>query len=157
MSSDNPGVIIRPPFLYLGTLLIAAVLDWFVPASFGGILPAIAWVQIAGVAVTLAGGGIMALAVRRFSHAGTNVPTNLPVTALVTDGLYGLSRNPIYVGMSALYIGLSLLFDNPWALAFLIPILLVMRIGVIAREERYLEHKFGEAYTTYKAKVRRWL
>ena len=157
MSDDNPGVIVRPPLLYLGTLLGGAILDWIWPASFSELVPRVIHVQIAGAATALVGAFIMAAALRRFKQVGTNVPTNLPVTSLVTEGIYAFTRNPIYVGMSCIYTGLSLLFDNPWALALLLPVLIVMDFGVIQREERYLQGKFGDSYAAYRGKVRRWL
>jgi len=76
---------------------------------------------------------------------------------MVTDGLYGLSRNPIYVALTGIALGIGIAADNAWVLSMLVPTLAIMRTGVIAREERYLEGKFGAAYRQYKAAVRRWL
>ena len=81
----------------------------------------------------------------------------MPSTTVVTTGLYRLSRNPIYLGLAALYLGLAFAANSGWAVILLLPILAVMRYGVIAREERYLEAKFGDDYRAYKARVRRWL
>lgn len=156
-TGDNPGVIVRPPLLYLGTLLVAAMIDWASPASFRGIGPPLAVLQGAGGILAVLGAVVMALAIRRFAQAGTNVPTNMPSTALVTEGIYAMSRNPIYVGMSCIYAGLSLLFDNPYALGLLLPVLMVMHFGVILREERYLDRAHGQSYGAYRQKVRRWL
>jgi protein-S-isoprenylcysteine O-methyltransferase Ste14 len=103
-----------------------------------------------GIAILLGGATI-------FRGAGTNIETNKPSTTVVTHGLYKFSRNPIYIGLTTLYLGLAYVADSWWTLILLIPVILIMRWGVIAREERYLEAKFGEAYVAYKARVRRWL
>ena len=149
---DNPGVIARPPLLYLGALAIGLLIDWAWPAPFaptdfqfalGGILLA------TGVTILVQG-------MRRFGAHGTNVPTNQPSTALVTDGPYAYSRNPIYIGLSFLYVGVGLTVDSAWIVALLVPLLVVMRYGVIAREERYLEGKFGAPYIEFKSRTPRW-
>lgn len=152
-SSDNPGVIVRPPVLYLGALIAGIAVDVFWPVAA---LPF--WLRFGvGPVLIVAAAVIMALATRRFAKAGTNIPTNLPTTALVTSGPHRYSRNPIYVALSLFYGGLALAAGSVAALVLLIPVLIVMRYGVIAREERYLEVKFGEEYRAYKARTRRWL
>jgi protein-S-isoprenylcysteine O-methyltransferase Ste14 len=100
---------------------------------------------------------LFAWAVVTMTRAGTNVPTNRPSTTIVESGPYRLTRNPIYVGMFLGLIGLGLAFDNLWLLLVLVPFALVIRYGVVAREEAYLERKFGDAYRGYRARVRRWL
>lgn len=90
-------------------------------------------------------------------RAGTNVNPAKPATALVTTGPFRLSRNPLYVSLTLLYVGIALLFNAvmPWLL--LPGVLWVVQYGVIKREEAYLEGRFGQAYLDYAAKVRRWL
>jgi len=151
--TDNAGVIARPPLIYLGGLIAGFALDalWPVPQ-----LPAV-WQYAAGLALVAAGFAGMIACMSRFRRAGTRVETHKPTTALVTAGPYRLSRNPIYVSLTLIYAGIAVAADNPWALALLLPILLLIRFGVIAREERYLERKFGEDYQRYKATVRRWI
>jgi protein-S-isoprenylcysteine O-methyltransferase Ste14 len=152
-SADHPDAVVRPPRLYLAALVAAYALDWWWPTTF---LPAgSAWPL--GAVLIAAGVAIMTVAVRQFRRAGTNVPTVEPTTTVVSDGLYGLSRNPIYVAMNAIYLGVAVAADNIWALALLLPVLAVMHWGVIVREEAYLEAKFGDEYRAYKARVRCWL
>ena len=103
------------------------------------------------------GVAVMAAGARSFSRAGTPVPSNQPVRALVTTGVHGWSRNPIYVGMLLLYAGIGIAARSPWVLILALPLILILRYGVIAREEAYLERRFGDAYRAYKAHVRRWL
>jgi protein-S-isoprenylcysteine O-methyltransferase Ste14 len=75
----------------------------------------------------------------------------------VGDDPYRLSRNPIYLAMTLLYGGIAIAVDSAWPLALLPPLLAVMRYGVIAREERYLDRKFGPQYRRYRDTTRRWL
>jgi len=150
---DSPGVVAPPPIIYLCGLALAFFLDWLWPIA---LLPAA--IQVA-VGFPLIGLGflIVALAFRRFRAVGTHIEPYKPTTAIVTDGLYGVSRNPIYVAMTGIALGIAIAADNAWVVLMLVPTLVVMRIGVIAREERYLEGKFGDDYRRYKASVRRWI
>ena len=110
------------------------------------------------------GGGVFAVgfalaiwAIVTIRKAGTQVETNKPTTTIVANGPYRLTRNPIYIGMFLGQTGLAIAFDNLWVLAMLAPFYLVIRYGVIAREESYLDRKFGAVYLGYKSRVRRWL
>jgi protein-S-isoprenylcysteine O-methyltransferase Ste14 len=91
------------------------------------------------------------------TRAGSNVPTNLPTTTIVDTGPYRLTRNPIYLGMLLGLIGEAIAFNSLWPLVSLVAFALVIRYGVVAREEAYLERKFGDDYRRYRARVRRWL
>ncbi|HEY8267392.1 MAG TPA: isoprenylcysteine carboxylmethyltransferase family protein [Xanthobacteraceae bacterium] len=153
-TKDNPGVIVHPPIALLIAFVAGLVLEWlrplpFVPAS----IPS-AWV---GVLLFAAGLALLIWAFLSFRKAGTNVQTSEPATAIVERGPYGFSRNPIYTGMFLGLTGLAIGFDSLWVLAMLVPFYLVIRYGVIAREEAYLERKFGGVYLAYKSRVRRWL
>jgi protein-S-isoprenylcysteine O-methyltransferase Ste14 len=99
----------------------------------------------------------MTHAVRAFRKAGTNVETPKPATALVTHGIYARSRNPMYVSLLLLFAAVAVFANSAWFGLLLGIYLLVLRFGVIAPEERYLQHKFGGAYGAYRAHVRRWL
>ena len=152
-AGDTAGVIARPPVLYLASLLAGVVLDLLVPAR----LPEFALRIPVAVLLVVAGLGLIALCFRRFKSAGTNVPTWMPTTALVVSGPYRFSRNPIYLALTTVYLGLALGYGSLWPLVLLAPLLIVMRYGVIGREERYLEAKFGESYRAYCSSVRRWI
>ncbi len=119
------------------------------PASIPG-----GWVGAAVLAIAFA---IAAWAVITMRRAGTRFETHQPTTRIVSAGPYRFTRNPIYVGMFLALIGLAIAFDNLWLLATLVPFYLVIRYGVVAREEAYLARKFGSAYLDYKASVRRWV
>ena len=89
--------------------------------------------------------------------AGTNVNPALPTTATVASGPFRFSRNPLYLALTLLYLGLTLAFNTWWGIVVLVPVLIIMHHGVVLREERYLEQKFGETYRQYRSKVRRYL
>ena len=99
----------------------------------------------------------MTAGARNFTRAGTPVRGYKPTQALVTTGVHGWSRNPIYVGMFLIYAGVGVAVQSPWIMILIVPLAITIRFGVVAREEAYLERRFGDAYQAYKARVRRWL
>ncbi|MBW4603090.1 MAG: isoprenylcysteine carboxylmethyltransferase family protein [Calothrix sp. FI2-JRJ7] len=151
--SDNPGVIAFPPALYAGTLLIGLLLNFVFPIDF---LPRSVTLLLGTLAIICAG-LITISAFRAMNRAHTAINPSQPTTAIVSDGVFSLSRNPIYLSLTLLYIGIALLFSALWALLLLLPLLVIMQIGVVKREEIYLERKFGSEYLHYKTRVRRWL
>jgi protein-S-isoprenylcysteine O-methyltransferase Ste14 len=154
-ATDVPAVIALPPLIFLGFLVAATVLELIAPLP-----PFHAYAMaryVTGAVLPLAGFVVIGLGTRRFVAAGTNIPPNLPTTALVVDGIYARTRNPMYLGSTLVYAGLGVAAGSLWAIGLVSPLLWVMNVGVIAREESYLERKFGEAYRTYKARVRRWV
>jgi len=95
---------------------------------------------------------------RKTMHrAGTNISPLKPSINLVNTGPYRFSRNPLYVAVTLLYLGLTFLCNSWWGVALLFPVLVVLHFGVVRREERYLERKFGEEYLAYRSQVRRYL
>lgn len=153
---DTPGVIAPPPLIFLGFLLLGWALERWVLTDISLGLPdqTRRW---GAVILVVAGFALEALATERFRSQRTAVEPWKPTTALATDGIYGISRNPIYVGFTVIYAGLALGMDAPVAMGLILPCLIVVDRYVIAREERYLEAKFGQAYRDYQARVRRWL
>jgi len=149
---DNARVIVRPPLIYAAALAAMLVLRWLWPLPILG--GAAFW---PGLALVVFGVGILIWGRRTLVAGGTNVDPSLPSTAVVTSGPYRISRNPLYVGLAIVYLGLALAFDVWWGIVLLVLVLLVMHLGVIHREERYLERKFGDAYRQYRLAVRRYL
>jgi protein-S-isoprenylcysteine O-methyltransferase Ste14 len=92
-----------------------------------------------------------------FRSARTSMIPIKPTTALVVSGPYEFTRNPMYFGMVCSYLGLALWFGIFWALILLPAVVASVQYHVIAREEQYLERKFGDEYLKYKARVRRWI
>ena len=153
-NKDNPGVIIHPPIALLIAFVVGLMLEWLRPLPF---VPASIPSFRVGVLLFAAGFALLIWAFVSFRKAGTNVQTSEPSTTIVERGPYAFSRNPIYSGMFLALAGLAVGFDSLWVLAMLVPFYLVIRYGVVAREEAYLERKFGEPYRQYRARVRRWL
>jgi protein-S-isoprenylcysteine O-methyltransferase Ste14 len=151
--TDTPGVIAPPPLIYLGALGIG----FGVNAMFGDASRSYRVARPVGAALIVAGVGLMGTFVRAFARARTPVDPYTPSEAIVTDGPYRLTRNPGYLGMALTYAGIAIVSNAPWALVPLPVAIAVVDRGVIAREERYLERKFGARYTDYKSSVRRWI
>lgn len=154
--AGTAGVIARPPLLLLAALLLGFASDRLLPWPFA--LPGpdlVYWTS--GGSMILVGLALGAAGIRNFSRAGTPVPTNQPTRAMVTIGIHGWTRNPIYLGMFLIYGGIGIAARSPWTLILMVPLAITIRYGVVAREERYLETKFGATYRAYKASVRRWL
>ena len=112
---------------------------------------------IIGGSLILIGLALAAAGIRNFSWAGTPVQGTKPTRALVTTGIHGWTRNPIYLGKFLLYGGIGVAARSPWILMLTLPLAITIRYGVVAREEAYLERRFGDAYRDYKARARRWV
>ena len=151
---ETAQVLIRPPLAWALAVIAGLVLDWLAPLPF---LPEDWPAGLVGAVVFVLALVLAIWAIDTMTRGGTNVPTNRPTTAIVDGGPYRFTRNPIYMGMFGGLIGLGIAFDNPWLLAMLMPFALVIRYGVVAREEAYLERMFGDAYRGYRRRVRRWL
>jgi protein-S-isoprenylcysteine O-methyltransferase Ste14 len=152
--ADTAQVMIRPPVAWGLAVIAGFALNWLAPLPF---LPAglpEGWLGAMVFALALA---LFAWAIGTMTRAGSNVPTNRPTTTIVEQGPYRFTRNPIYLGMFLGLIGLTIAFDNLWLLIMLAPLALVIRYGVVAREEAYLERKFSDVYRGYRSRVRRWL
>ena len=152
---DHAGVRVPPPLIFLALVVIGPLLDrllGFTPLRLGEPLRTVLVIVLvfAGLAIVLA-------AIRGFARAGTRVEPWAPSSAIVSDGLYRFSRNPMYVGMAIVMLGLALILSSLSSLLMVIVGVLVIDRFVIRREEAYLEGKFGEDYRAYRRRVRRWL
>lgn len=150
---DNAGVIAPPPAVYLGPLLIGLLIQKRRPAALlpNGLDRVVGWPLVVG------GIALNAWLVRTMRRAHTPIDPRKPVTRLVTEGPFRLSRNPSYTSFTMMYVGIASLVNTRWPILFLPAVLGTMRRGVIEREERYLERTFGDEYRRYKARVRRWV
>jgi protein-S-isoprenylcysteine O-methyltransferase Ste14 len=149
---DSPGVVVLPPLLYGAAFIALLVLRWLWPMPILGARNAL-W---SGLVLLVLGAALAVAGRRALTAAGTNVNPSLPATVLVTSGLYRRSRNPLYVALTLFYLGLTALANTWWGIVLLAPVLIVMHVGVVLREERYLERKFGDAYRQYRSRVRRY-
>jgi protein-S-isoprenylcysteine O-methyltransferase Ste14 len=150
---DSPDVISCPPLVFFSALMLGLLLDWLAPSQrllsdscqlAGGILGA------TGTVIGLWG-------VFAFYRAGTSVHPGRPANALVTNGPFRYSRNPLYLALTIIYLGITLSAGSLWPLATLIPALAIVHWKIVRREEQYLEGRFGDDYRAYKAQVNRWI
>lgn len=150
---DHADVKIHPPVLLVIHFIAVYFLNRFLPLPFA--FPrALVWISYALILVGL---GLAFGAVSRFIRARTTVDPHGSVSEIVTGGVFGISRNPIYLGFVCLLIGFPFIFGIYWGLILSPLFIILMNKLVIQHEEAYLEKKFGEVYTNYKSRVRRWL
>ncbi len=151
---DNPGVIAPPPLIYLGALVLGLLFHLRFRVRF---LP-LGWTRFL-IGALLAGSSLLLgySAFREMRSAQTSVNPHEPSTTIVTAGPYQFTRNPIYLSFTLLYTGIAVMINALGVMLLLPFVLITMRLGVIEREERYLERKFGAQYLRYKSMVRRWL
>ena len=152
---DSPGVLLFPPLIPLAMLAAGAALQWLAPLGWSTHLGA--WRFGIGLLLALGGLVVALLGVKALRRRGTNVRPMLPTLAIATDGIFAWTRNPMYAGGTALSAGVALTFGLDWALLLHPFGLLLLHRGVVLREERYLERKFGDAYPAYKMSVRRYI
>ena len=145
---DRPGVIAPPPLIFAVAFFAGWLARHWLPRI--GSKPA-------GVVLAIAALGFALAAAAQMIRAGTHIDPYEPATKLVTSGPFRLSRNPLYLSLTLLYCGVALFFALPAAIVALPAALAILHFGVIRREERYLESKFGDPYREYRKRVRRWI
>jgi protein-S-isoprenylcysteine O-methyltransferase Ste14 len=150
---DKAGVAAPPPLIYLGPLIFGLLLNRRFPIPFlpRRIARSLGWPLLSGGVLLI---GWFGWTMRR---AGTPASPYKPVSHMVTEGPFHYTRNPGYLAMTMIYTGIASLANALWAILLLPVAVQVIQRGVIEREERYLERKFGEEYLRYKARVRRWI
>ncbi len=150
VEQDSPGVGFPPPLAFAGTLVAGLAMGgWGIP--LGSKLE-----HLLGWLALVAGGSILLTAIGLFRRAGTNPQPWKSTSRIVTTGVYRWTRNPMYLSMALIYVGIALLNDSAVCLVLLVPLLFVIQRQVIEREEAYLEARFGRPYLDYKASARRW-
>jgi protein-S-isoprenylcysteine O-methyltransferase Ste14 len=150
---DTPGVIAHPPLIYAGGLSAGVLASYFLPVTFvpRTLARVLGWLLISSGLI------LGFLGDRALRNAGTNINFYEPVTTIVVEGPYRYTRNPLYLASALIYAGIAVRLNGLCAVLLLPLVLGVVDRGVIEREERYLERKFGEEYLRYKAQVRRWI
>jgi protein-S-isoprenylcysteine O-methyltransferase Ste14 len=152
-AADAPDVVTFPPLIYIAGLAAGFGLEALLPSV--SLPAALAW--SVGGGVLLAGLLLAGSFFAAFRRARTPIDTRKPTSAIVTTGPYRLTRNPGYLSLALIYAGIAILTSALWAFVPLVPTLALVERGVIRREERYLERKFGDEYLSYKASTRRWI
>jgi protein-S-isoprenylcysteine O-methyltransferase Ste14 len=152
-SKDNAGVIAPAPILYGIAFAVGFAAEKITPTQLQP-FPASAWLGLTFVAVAVA---IVVSAFKALAQAHTAFDARKSTTKIVTTGAFRFSRNPTYLSLTLLLIGIAFAISSLWVLVSVIPAVVATQWGVILREERYLKEKFGEGYSSYASKVRRWL
>jgi protein-S-isoprenylcysteine O-methyltransferase Ste14 len=152
LEPDHPALVAPPPIIYVLSMVAGLVLHYFWPMS---IFPNSIGVWLGGLMMVLSF-SVLALSLREFHRWKTPINPHRPTATIIRTGPFRYSRNPVYLSLTGLQIGIAFIADSTWVLALLVPTLMMIYSGVILREERYLERKFGAEYTNYRALVRRW-
>lgn len=150
---NRPVPVVKPPYLYGGALAAGIVAHWIFPvilSSNAALMTAL------GAAFLAAGVFILVWAVKTFKKSGVDLRFK-PVGMIIDQGPFARSRNPMYVAFTLIYIGVSFALNAAWPIVLLAPVIVIIRYGVISREEKYLLQKFGAEYENYRARARRWL
>ena len=151
---DAPDIVVLPPVLVGGTLIVGVAIHylvWTVP-----LLPTVL-ARLLGLIVFASAGILAHLSHNAMKRVGTNVFPTKPTLALATDGPYRFTRNPLYIAAIGVYLGVTLWVDGLAPLLLMFPMAWLLDRGIVLPEERYLEAKFGDAYSRYRSSVRRWL
>jgi protein-S-isoprenylcysteine O-methyltransferase Ste14 len=152
---NHPNIIVFPPLIPAATILLAIGLQYAVPLKMIDALDRTWRVAIGSLLMT--GVLLPVIGSRSLIHHGTNISPLAPTTVLVTEGVFGWTRNPFYTGGTLAMLGLAFLLDTDWLLVLAIPSALLLHFGVVKPEEDYLSAEFGDTYRHYKAAVPRYL
>ncbi len=151
--TDHAQVNFPPPLIYLTGLLFGGLISWFYHFQLMPNLLA----RAVGILLVVLGLGVILNAKAKMSKAETDIKPWKPTTAILSDGIYAVSRNPIYLSLAIIYLGIAFAVNSLWMFPPVIFVMITVNFYVIAREERYLESKFGKEYLDYKNEVRRWI
>ena len=154
-TSDGANVRFPPPLIYVIGLVLGLTAGRLLHVPGLGLTIQRrellgAALAVAGILVSFAGAGL-------FLRHDTAIIPFKPATSLVTSGVYRWTRNPMYLGMALIYLGLAVLLNSLPALVLLALVMWIVHRQVIAREEAYLERAFGDEYIAYKNQVRPWI
>ena len=156
-ASPERGAAVRfpPPLIFLFGILAGVVVDDVVARAP---VPVERIVSAAGGALmVLIGAGIIASARVQFTRTGQSPIPWKPSPELILQGPYRFTRNPMYIGLTLIQIGLGVAFNNLWIALFALLALATVHFVAVLPEERYLSGKFGDRYKSYLTQVRRYL
>ena len=152
--NTNPEIIAAPPRLYLIAFTVSVILHLVHPVT---VTDQTLYRMAIGVTLLVINAILVRWAFVAMRTAQTSPHPYESSTALVVTGPFKFSRNPVYVAMTGLYFAAALIINSLWPLLLLLPLMVTMHVGVVLREESYLEQRFGAVYAAYKMRVRRWL
>jgi protein-S-isoprenylcysteine O-methyltransferase Ste14 len=147
-------VHIPPPLVFIAVIVLGALLQYTIaPIRF----PGDAWIRIVGVIIVVAGLALIFSALATFRKTGQDPKPWTPSPELIVQGPYRWTRNPMYVGLTCILVGLGLALNNLWFALLAAVALLVVHLIAVLPEEKYLKEKFGSSYEQYRTKVRRYI
>jgi len=152
-SNDNAGIITHPPFFYLAAAIVATIADKVYPLKYN----AGQMLEYAGIVIFVLGVALFVTASKFFRINKQSPSVHAKTVKIYTSGIYGRTRNPLYLGVTIWMVAASFYFDNVWLVIVTVPLIVFMNKMVIEKEEAYLERTFGVEYLDYKKKVRRWI
>lgn len=153
--SKGPGVFIPPPLFYVLIFLAAIFIQKRIPIPDK--LFQLSTTKVVGVILLIAALFFLVRSLRQFFLTKNTVVLIKPASSLQTTGIYGMTRNPMYVGLAIVYLGITCLIGNWWNIIFFPVLLIIVQEYIIKREEKYLQLEFGHGFSNYKRTVRRWL
>ena len=154
-SKDNPGVYIPPPLFYVLTFIAAILIQSKIKIDDAFFHEK--GTKITGVIFLIIAIFFLVKSLGQVFQSKNSLITIKPATSLQTTGIYNVTRNPMYVGLAIVYLGISCFIGNWWNIILFFLLLLIIQEYIIKHEEKYLERRFGQEYLDYKLKVRRWL
>lgn len=154
-SKDHPGVYPPPPLFYVLVFLLSIFIQKYIPLSVGFF--ALQITVVLGVTFIIIGAFFILPALIKFFQSKNTLITIKPANSLQTTGIYSISRNPMYLGLLSIYIGIAFFLGNWWTFVFIPLVILIITYFVIGNEEKYLGRTFGKDYQDYREKVRRWI
>lgn len=152
---DNPGVPIPPPLIYAATFFVAVFIQKMEPINdqFLRSRP----VQVAAFILFAIAIFLSARSLTQFFRSKNTLITIKAAQSLQTTGIYQFTRNPMYLSLLLIYLGLTCLIGNCWNIILLPVLFAIVQEYIIKREEKYLDRRFGKEYHDYKSNVRRWI
>lgn len=149
----RPNAIAWPPALYLVAFLGGLAMNGLIP--FGA--PNGAAARLIGAGIVGLGAGISLCTLREVHRYGTNYTALREARCIIRTGPFSFTRNPMYLAMALLLVGLGLLLNNLWVVVSALPVIVIISRVVVRNEERVFENAFGDTYREYRRSVRRWL
>jgi protein-S-isoprenylcysteine O-methyltransferase Ste14 len=153
--SKGPGVFIPPPLFYVLIFIAAVFIQKIIPITDK--LFRLLAIKVVGVILLIVALFFLVKSLRQFFLTKNTLVLIKPASSLQTTGIYGMTRNPMYVGLTIVYLGIACFIGNLWNFILLPVLFIIVQEYIIKREEKYLELEFGQEYRDYKRTVRRWL
>ncbi len=155
-TNDNPGVFIPPPLFYAIFFLLSFILQGYFTIKRAFFFHS-RIANVIGIIIIIAGLIFTIPALLQFIKSKNTVVTVKPASSLQTSGIYSVCRNPMYLGLIFIYLGVAFIFGNWWTLLLFPALIVLINYLIILPEERYLIRAFGNSYSDYKNRVRRWI